>query len=77
MKQPGERDNIKGLASAMTLFMRISFCMIVPLTAGFFLGMFIDEKAGTSPLFMIICLLASIVAGFRGLYVIAAKRRDG
>ena len=44
--------------------MRIAIELIASLTAGAMIGWFVDDWLGTSPVFLLICLMLGTVAGF-------------
>jgi ATP synthase protein I len=61
-------------ASASSIGLELGLAVVI----GWAMGHWIDGKAGTDPLFMIIFLLLGIAAGFKGVLRVArqAKRDD-
>ena len=61
------RQKRKGLAKslrALSLVGSFGFMMGASILAGYYLGIYIDEKLGTSPWFMLICLILFMVGAF-------------
>jgi len=56
--------------------LKISFGLMFPIFAGFFLGTYLDKLLGLSPLLTLILLLAGILSGFGWLYRISTKSSD-
>ena len=52
------------LARAMVLGLELGLAMAVPLAVFLLLGLWLDKKFGTMPLFVIIGLLAGLIAVF-------------
>ena len=50
------------LARAMALGLELGFAIAVPLVGFLLFGLWLDRKIGTTPLFMIIFLLAGLAA---------------
>jgi len=55
---------VNGLARAMVLGLELGFLMVLPLAVFLLLGVWLDKKFGTMPLFVIVCLLAGLGAVF-------------
>ena len=51
--------------SALGLAMNLALAIAVPLLAGIFLGQYLGEKFGNPPLFILLCVLLGLFAGFR------------
>lgn len=49
-------------------YINIGFYLITPLLAGVFCGLFLDNRFGTRPVFIIIGLLLGVVGTFYNLY---------
>lgn len=59
------KDNSRNmLARAMVLGLELGFLMALPLAVFLLLGVWLDKKFGTMPLFVIVCLLAGLGAVF-------------
>lgn len=52
------------LAAAMVLGLELGFLMAVPLIIFLLLGLWLDRKFDTMPLFVIVCLLAGLAVVF-------------
>jgi len=52
------------LAAAMAIGLELGFLMVLPLAVFLLLGVWLDKKFGTMPLFVIVCLLAGLGAVF-------------
>ena len=57
---------------SLTTFTQFTIHMLVPIFMCFFIGMFIDKKAGTS-YWMIIMFFVGALAGFGNVYRLAKK----
>ncbi len=68
-KKTDEPTLLSGLGDVGTMGTHLVVCTLV----GLFLGYKLDQWLGTRPWFLIIFLLAGIVAGFKNIYV-QAKR---
>ncbi len=63
-----KKFNITGVTQALSLVMQLGLTLAVCIFIGVFLGKFIDDKAGTSPLFLIVFTLFGIGAAIKTLY---------
>jgi len=52
------------LAAALAIGLELGFLMALPLAFFLLLGIWLDKKFGTMPLFVIVCLLAGLGAVF-------------
>lgn len=52
------------LVAAMAIGLELGFLMVLPLAVFLLLGVWLDKKFGTMPLFVIVCLLAGLGAVF-------------
>lgn len=59
------------------VFLTIPFVLAVPPILGFYLGQWIDEHSGTSPIFMYVMIILGIVAGFREVFRIIQRYGRG
>lgn len=50
--------------------------MALPIIGSIFLGHFVDQKAGTNGIFLLIFILMGIYIAFRNLFVMALKKTD-
>jgi len=55
-------NNENKLAAAMVLGLELGFAIAIPLVVFLLLGLWMDRKFDTMPLFVIVCLLAGFVA---------------
>jgi F0F1-type ATP synthase assembly protein I len=53
---------VNNLARAMALGLELGFAIAIPLVGFLLLGLWIDRKFGTMPVFMIVFLLAGLAA---------------
>lgn len=60
----------------LTLVSQIGIIMALPIIGSIFLGHFVDQKAGTNGLFLIIFILMGIYISFRNLFVMVLKKSD-
>ena len=58
------RDSLK----ALSLLTQLGITMIVPIGMGVLLGVFLDRKLGTAPIFLFVMILIGIAAGFRNVH---------
>lgn len=63
-KESPDRD----LHRTLMLLNQLGFTVLVCILAGFGLGLFLDSRLGTSPLFVILCLIVGIAGGFWRAY---------
>ncbi len=56
------------IASAYALLSQIAIQVIVIMAMMFFLGRWLDEKLGTSPLFLLLLLLLGMLSAFKSIY---------
>jgi ATP synthase protein I len=66
----------KSSDSGMGYVGKIALGLILPILGGFFLGNYLDEKFGTSPLFVLALILLGIISGFAWLYKTAKNNDD-
>ncbi len=62
-----------GMLVNLALISQVGIMMIVPIFAGVYIGQKLDEKLGTTFLWLI-CLLLGIGAAFRNLFQLASKK---
>jgi ATP synthase protein I len=60
----------------LALVSQIGIIMALPLFGSVFLGHWIDEKAGTNGIFLIIFILMGIYVSFRNMFVMILKKTD-
>lgn len=63
----------KEIAYALSLLTQIGVTMIVTIGIGIFTGRFLDNLLNTSPIFLIIMIVISVIAAFKNLYLLTAK----
>ncbi len=63
----------KSWTSALALLSQLGFAMSVPIFACTFVGIFLDNVTGKSPLFLIIFILLGVGAAFRNMFHIILK----
>ncbi len=56
------------IASAYALLSQIAIQVLVIMVMMFFLGKWLDEKFGTSPLFLLVLLLLGMASAFKSIY---------
>jgi ATP synthase protein I len=61
------------IARAFALLTQIGIIMVVTIGLGFFIGLFLDEKLGTSPTFLIVFIIIGALSAIRNMYVIVSK----
>ncbi len=62
------------ITSAYALLSQIAIQVIVIMAMTFFLGMWLDKKFGTAPLFMLIFLLLGMASAFKSIYDIGMNQ---
>lgn len=62
----------RNVYQAMTLITQFSFNMLVPIFLCSFIGWYLDQKLGTSFLFVLLFFVGAL-AGFRNVYIFAKK----
>ena len=62
----------------LALLSQVGIMMVVPIIGGLFIGKWLDGWLGTSPLFLLICVLTGAASSFVSLYkfTMAAGRKD-
>ena len=63
----------KEIAYALSLLTQIGITMIVTIGLGIFAGRFLDNWLDSSPIFLIIMIVISVIAAFKNLYLLTAK----
>ncbi len=56
------------------LITQVAFVMVIPIFLCFFVGIYLDEKLGTSPLFLVVFILLGVGASFRNLFKIILSK---
>ncbi len=56
------------IASAYALLSQIAIQLLVIMVMMFFLGRWLDQKLGTSPLFLLLCILLGMASAFKSMY---------
>ncbi len=56
------------IASAYVLLSQIAIQLLVIMCMMFFLGRWLDQKLGTSPLFLLLCILLGMASAFKSMY---------
>ncbi len=62
------------LAKNLTLVSQLGFNMITPILLCTLLGVFIDEKLGTTPIFLLVLMILGVAAAFRNLFYHTGKQ---
>jgi len=62
----------------LALLSQVGIMMVVPIIGGLFVGKWLDEKFGTTPIIMLVCILLGAISAFMNLYkfTMAAGRKD-
>ena len=61
-------------ARNLTLVSQLGFNMITPILLCTLLGVFIDERLNTTPIFFIILMILGVAAAFRNLFYHTSKQ---
>ena len=69
-------DDTKGLIRQLGKVSLIGIEMVVSTFVGLAIGLFLDKKFGTEPIFTILFLIVGIIAGFRNVFR-EIKKLDG
>ena len=70
-----KKDAGQNPARLMGVFGSSGFTIVAATFAGFALGLWLDGRLGTSPLFMILLLLTGFAAALVNIYFRAAQKR--
>lgn len=62
-----------GIARALAMVSQIGITMIVCVFVGVWVGGWLDEKAGTTGIFLIICTILGVISGFMNIYKLLTK----
>lgn len=58
----------------LALLTQIGLLMAIPIFLSMFIGYWLDNRFGTSPLFLAIFILAGVYAAFRNLFITVLKK---
>ena len=72
-----KQDSGQKPAVLMAVFGSVGFTIVTATFAGFAAGLWLDGRLGTSPLFLILLLLAGFVAALLNIYFKAGQNRKG
>ena len=61
----------------MAVFGSVGFTIVAATFAGFAIGLWLDSRLGTSPLFLILLLLTGFVAALINVYFKAGQDKKG
>lgn len=64
---------IKGWAAAIALISQLGISMCVPIFLCVMVGIFLDNKTGLSPLFLMIFIILGVGSAFRNLFYMTSK----
>ncbi len=73
MKKKLTKLDKTSVSRAYSLLTTLALNLVVIIVSMFFIGVFLDKKLGTSPLFLFIFLLIGMGASFRNLYVLSLR----
>ena len=59
-----KRESLEKAFRSFTLFGSFGFMMAASILVGYFLGSYIDNKLGTGPWGLLVCLLLSVIGAF-------------
>lgn len=62
-----------GIARALAMVSQIGITMLVCVFAGVWIGNWLDEKLGTSGIFLIIFIIIGVISGFLNIYKLLTK----
>ena len=62
-----------GIARALAMVSKIGITMLVCVFAGVWIGNWLDEKLGTSGIFLIIFIIIGVISGFLNIYKLLTK----
>ena len=65
---------ISSWAKSLSLISQLGITMITPISICTFIGIFIDEKVKTAPIFTIIFIILGVGAAFRNLFYYTSKQ---
>jgi ATP synthase protein I len=61
------------IAKALSMLSQIGILMVVTIFMCFFIGLFIDNKFDTSPIFMIVGIVVGVLTALRNMYVVVMR----
>lgn len=61
---------MKEIGRALGLISQVGISMLVPILICLGIGIFLDRRFATAPVFMIIFIIAGVMAGFRSVYML-------
>lgn len=73
MKKNLTKNDKINVSRAYSLITTLAINIVIIMGSMFFIGVFLDKKIGTSPLFLFVFLLIGMGASFRNLYVLSLR----
>ncbi len=73
MKKKLTKFDKKSVSRAYALLTTLAVNLIVIIVGMFLLGIYLDKKFETAPIFMFICLVLGVGAAFRNLYILSMR----
>jgi ATP synthase protein I len=67
------KDNYENIFKNLSFLTYIGIMMILPIIAAVYLGNILDDKLGTSHIFIFVFIILGVAAGFRNVYKIVMK----
>jgi F0F1-type ATP synthase assembly protein I len=59
-----KRESLEKSFRSFALFGSFGFMMAASILVGYFIGSYLDNKLGTAPWFLLVCLLLSVIGAF-------------
>lgn len=73
MKKKLTNSEKTNISRAYSLLTTLALNLVIIIVSMFFIGVYLDKKFGTSPIFLFVFLLLGLGASFRNLYVLSLR----
>jgi len=70
------KEDTKKLFKQLWYYSSLSFSIALSIVIGLAIGVWLDKRYDTSPVWTLIFLVLGVIAGFRNIYLAMQKARD-
>ena len=70
------KEDTKKLFKQLWYYSSLSFSIALSIVIGLAIGVWLDKRFDTSPVWTLIFLVLGVIAGFRNIYLAMQKARD-
>lgn len=72
-----KRESLEKSFRSFALFGSFGFMMAASILVGYFIGSYLDNKLGTTPWFLLVCLLLSVIGAFIEFFKTVSRYNKG